>query len=81
MPLRTNPIRRPLPQHLGESSSLRTETDTDDLSRMHYKLNALAGQVYSLTESLKRTQQELDRLRLRKGSELTSGASNPCPAG
>lgn len=81
MPLRANPITRPSVQHLREASALRSPRDSDDISRMHYKLDQLAKQVAALTDALKRTQQELDRLRLRKGGEVATGLQNPCPEG
>ena len=81
MPIRVNPVPRPLMQHFGESSALRSERDSDDVSRMHIKVDALAKQVQWLNEAVKRQGDIINRLRLRKGGVDDVAGQNPCPAG
>ena len=70
-----------IPQHVirrfGESSALRSPRDSDDISRQHLKLDPMARQVEALTIEVKKLREDLNRLRLRKGGDVSS--VSPCP--
>lgn len=66
-------------QHFHESSALRSERDSDDVSRYHIKLDMLSKQVQWLNEAVKRQGDIINRLRMRSGGSST-GASD-CPYG
>lgn len=78
MPIRVNPVPRPVGQHFGESSALRSERDADDISRAHIKLDAIAKQLAAVSEVVKRQGDIINRLRIRRGGG-SSGQSSPCP--
>ena len=78
MPIRVNPVPKPLMQHFGESSALRSERDSDDLSRVHIKLDMMGKQVEWLNQAVKRQGDIINRLRLRKGGVESTGTTS-CP--
>lgn len=80
MPFRVNPIPRPLPKSYHEASGLRSVRDSDTPFAHWKKNNDVAQQVKWLTDAVIRLQQEVNRLRIRKGGDIGGGGSSPCPA-
>lgn len=80
MPIRVNPIPRPIAVGYNEGSVLRSGLDEHALGRQWHKNQAIAGQIAWLTESVKRIQDEINKLRLRKGGQETAGRDD-CPYG
>ena len=80
MPIRSNPIRRPLAPHYNEASDLRSPRDADSVSRQWRRNAELASQIQWLTDTVKQLQWQLNRLRLHRGSgDDEGGESNSCP--
>lgn len=69
-----------MPRFTRESSSLRSPRDPDDMSRVHIRLEVMAKQIEWVTEATKRIQEQINRLRLRKGGD-TGGdtTTSACP--
>lgn len=82
MPLRQHITTPALSPRIREASALRSTRDADDSTRWWIKIQQLSGQVASLENAVRRQQQIIDRLRLRKGgAEGPVGLDNPCPQG
>jgi hypothetical protein len=77
MPLRVQPIPRPVLPRYHEGSALRPPSDADSVGKQWLKSDAIANQVILLTEAVKRLQDQINRLRIRKGSTDSDGP--PCP--
>lgn len=79
MPIRVNPIPRPILPKYHESSHLRSGRDEDASSRQWIKGQDVSAQLAWITEAVRRIQDQINRLRLRKGGDDEGGASPPCP--
>lgn len=77
MPLRVQPIPRPVLPRYHEGSALRPPSDADSVGKQWLKSDAIAKQVIQLTEAVNRLQDQINRLRIHKGSSDASGP--PCP--
>ena len=63
---------------LRESSAMQGPRESGDIMKIWIKVSAMSSQLESVTNVIRRMQEELNRLRLRKGGvESTSD----CPYG
>jgi hypothetical protein len=74
---RASSVIRPI---LREGSALRSSRDASDTSRLWIEVEWLRKQVVAQADQLRRFQEEFNRLRLRKGGDMTATASpQTCP--
>jgi hypothetical protein len=80
MPQRSNLIPRPVMPRFRESSALRSGRDSDDTSKVWQRCEQMAKEIAYLTNAVIRTQQELNRLRMRKGGATEVPVASESPA-
>jgi len=79
MPYFNNPQPQKKLPKFHEGSRLKSPRDSDSIGRVWSKNKTIESQVASMSENLKQVIQELNRIRIRKGSSGEETATSVTP--